>query len=252
MPKAIIQPCSAITQPPEQRYHRTVTQNRSQHSQNVQHTTRKYAYNSHSMKVIGITGTIGSGKSSVLRILEEMGCPVIDADLEAHRSYARGTRAYREIVAEFGEGILDDRRSINRGILGGIVFASPEARARLNSIVHPATRRRVLEILKRLSTAGHEWAALEATLLIEAEWTDMVDRLWVVAAPDESVIARLHRDRGQDAHQVRGRMAVQMPASRMMEHADDIIYNDGDLELLRTRVEALWQGLSQPTQSRAC
>ena len=195
------------------------------------------------MQVLGVTGTIGSGKSTVCKMLAELGCPVIDADLEAHRSYGKGTRAYRDIVAAFGAGILDSRGRIDRAVLGSIVFGSSEARTRLNAIVHPATRHRIERALRRLQAAGHRWAAVEATLLIEANWLHMVDRLWVVAAPDLSVISRLHRDRGQDEHHVRSRMAVQMTPGRMMEFADDIIYNDGDIVALRARVESLWSAL---------
>ena len=199
------------------------------------------------MRVIGVTGTIGSGKSTVCRMLVELGCPVIDADREAHLSYGRGTRAYRDVVAEFGEDILDSKGSIDRTMLGAVVFAHPEARRRLNAIVHPATLRRVVRKLRLLAAAGHDWAAVEATLLIEAGWRDMVDRLWVVAAPDDSVMARLRRDRGQDEDHVRSRMSAQMPVRQMMENADDIIYNDGDMEALRTRVESLWSSLSRST-----
>ena len=202
------------------------------------------------MRVIGVTGTIGSGKSTVCRILTELGCPVIDADLEAHLSYRQGTRAYRDIVAAFGECILDPNGRIDRASLGEIVFAHPEARRRLNAIVHPATQRRVMRKLHLLDSAGHAWGAVEATLLIEAGWRDMADRLWVVAAPDVSVVARLRRDRNQDEDHVRTRMSAQMPVLQMMEYADDIIYNDGDVEALRSRVESLWSALSPPTPPR--
>jgi len=198
------------------------------------------------MRVIGVTGTIGSGKSTVCRMLKELGCPVIDADLEAHLSYAPDTSTYKEIVATFGERILDSRGNVDRSSLGELVFADPQARKRLNSIVHPATLQRVVSSLRQFAAAGHDWAAVEATLLIEAGWRDMVDRLWVVAAPEDSVVARLRRDRNQDEDHVRTRMSAQMPMLQMMEHADDIIYNDGDLEALRTRVESLWSHLPRP------
>ncbi len=147
-------------------------------------------------------------------------------------------------MADFGPGILDASGRIDRKALGPIVFADPAARERLNAIVHPAARRRVTSKLRRLSAQGHEFGAVEATLLIEAGWTDMVDVLWVVAAPVDSVIARLGRDRGQDETEVRSRLSTQLPAQKMMERADDIIYNDGDTGTLRARVEYLWHGLS--------
>ena len=203
------------------------------------------------MKIIGVTGTIGSGKSTVCQILVDLGCPVIDADLEAHATYRRGTHTYRHMVAAFGDAILDDKGSIDRESLGRVVFADSAARDRLNAIVHPATRRRVSSRLRRLAGAGHEWAAVEATLLIEAGWRNMVDRLWVVTAPTDHVIARLRRDRGQDEELVRRRMTAQMPPLRMMEQADDIIYNDGGVQALRMRVTSLWNAVSQPASSTA-
>ena len=199
------------------------------------------------MKVLGVTGTIGSGKSTVCRMLAEMCCPVIDADSEAHLSYRRGTRAHHEIVSVFGERILDPQGRIDRTVLGGIVFADTQSRARLNAIVHPATRRRVVRRLARLNLEEHAWVVLEATLFVEAGWLDLIDRLWLVAAPVEAVVSRLHRDRGQDENQVRSRLSAQMPVTRMMERADDIIYNDGDIEALRNRVQSLWDGLDTST-----
>jgi len=199
------------------------------------------------MKVLGVTGTIGSGKSTVCRMLAEMGCPVIDADIEAHRTYRRGTRVYRDIVTAFGQGVLDPQGRIDRPSLGAIVFSDPQSRARLNDIVHPATRRRVMHRAARLAAEGHEWIALEATLFIESGWLGLLDRLWVVVAPVDEVISRLQRDRGQNESQVRCRIAAQASGVSMMERADDIIYNDGNLETLRLRVESLWNGLDAAT-----
>lgn len=198
------------------------------------------------MIIIGIIGTIGSGKSTVCKILAELGCPVVDADREAHRSYARGTHAYRAIVKEFGTSVLDAGGRVDRQELGALVFSNPEARRRLNGIVHPATRRRVERRLARLAELGHAATAIEATLLIEAGWRDMVDRLWVVASPLADVLERLHRDRGQDERQVRSRLDSQMPIRQMMEQADDIIINDGDMDALRLRVESLYRDLRVP------
>jgi dephospho-CoA kinase len=199
------------------------------------------------VKVLGVTGNIGSGKSTVCRTLADMCCPVIDADVEAHLSYRRGTIAQHQIVAAFGERVLDPAGRIDRTVLGGIVFSDPESRVLLNSIVHPATRRRVESHLARLSSEGHAWAVLEATLVFEAGWLDLIDRLWVVAAPVDAVVSRLNRDRGQNEQQVRFRIAAQTPAVQMMERADDIIYNDGDLEALRSRVLSLWSELNAST-----
>ncbi len=179
-----------------------------------------------------------------------MGCPVIDADVEAHLSYRRRTHAHDRLVSVFGQRILDAEGRIDRVILGPIVFSDPHARAVLNDIVHPATRHRVESRLATLQSQGHPWAVLEATLFVEAGWLDLVDRLWLVVAPVDSVLTRLRRDRGQDEDRVRRRIAAQMPPPKMMELADDIIYNDADLAALRARVFSLWRELNESPASR--
>ncbi len=195
------------------------------------------------MQVLGITGNIGSGKSTVGRLLEQLGCPVIDADLVAHRVYRRGSRTWRQVVETFGSRAVRGDGAIDRTWLGALVFSDARARQRLNAIVHPATRRSVQRRLAALRRKGHGWAAVEATLLIEAGWLDMVDRLWVVAAPEDAVVARLGRGRNLDEAEVRVRLAAQMPAGAKMERADDVVYNDGDAEELALRVRQLWNAL---------
>jgi len=193
--------------------------------------------------VLGITGNIGSGKSTVCHLLQQQGCPTIDADKEAHETYRNGTDIWREIVDMFGPDVLAADGEIDRISLGRKVFSNGTARERLNALVHPATRTRVEDYLARCRTEGHKWAAVEATLLLEAGWHDMVDRIWLVASPESLVIERLRQDRGQSETVSKARIAAQMSALEKVEHADDIIYNDGTLKDLRTRVDQLWQNL---------
>ncbi len=195
------------------------------------------------MRVLGVTGNIGSGKSTVGLLLRQLGCPVVDADLVAHRAYRRGSHAWRRIEETFGPRAVRSDGAIDRAWLGALVFADARARERLNAIVHPATRQSVRRRLAALQREGHPWAAIEATLLIEAGWLDMVDRLWVVAAPEDAVVERLGRDRHMDEAGVRVRLAAQMPAGAKMARADDIIYNDGGEAELAARVRQLWDAL---------
>lgn len=202
------------------------------------------------MNVLGLTGNIGSGKTSVGEILREIGCPVIDADREAHRTYKAGSDTWQEVVDAFGPGIVAPNGEIDRQILGSRVFEDPEALARLNAIVHPATRARVERRLTEFRQDGYEWATIEATLLIESGWRDMVAQLWVVAAPVELVVARLEVSRKLSEADIRSRIAAQMPAQEKMALADEILYNDGNLDDLRRRVEQLWGNLaSKPSAS---
>ena len=196
------------------------------------------------MKVLGLTGNIGSGKTSVGEILRELGCPVIDADREAHRTYRAGSDTWQEIVDAFGRDIVTSDGEIDRQALGSKVFEEPEELARLNAIVHPAARARVERRLTEFSQDGYEWATVEATLLIESGWRDMVTQLWVVAAPVDLVVARLEVSRKLSEEDIRSRIAAQMPAREKMALADEILYNDGNLDDLRRRVEQLWGKLA--------
>ena len=194
--------------------------------------------------MLGLTGNIGSGKSSVGEILRQLGCPVVDADREAHRTYKAGSVTWQEIVAAFGSDIVAPDGEIDRQALGSRVFKEPEALARLNAIVHPATLERVERRLTEFNHDGYAWATIEATLLIESGWTDMVTQLWVVAAPVDLVVARLEVSRDLSEADIRSRIAAQMPAKEKMLLADEILYNDGNLEDLRRRVEQLWSKLA--------
>ncbi|MBE9506120.1 MAG: dephospho-CoA kinase [Chloroflexi bacterium] len=201
------------------------------------------------MRVIGVTGNIGSGKSTVCHMLERRGCPVVDADMQAHETYRRGTTVWRGILSAFGPEVLGPDGEVNRTALGRRVFDDAAARERLNALVHPATKRRVQRLLAGFRTQGYEWAAVEATLLIEAGWQRMVDRIWLVASPEALVIDRLRRDRDQTGSESKARIAAQMSAIEKMEHADDIIYNDSSLGELEARMEQLWQGLTATRES---
>ena len=196
------------------------------------------------MRVIGVTGNIGSGKSTVCHMLERRGCLVVDADMQAHETYRRGTAVWHRIVSAFGPEVLGPDGEVDRTALGKRIFSDAAARERLNALVHSATKRRVQRLLAGFRTQGYEWSAVEATLLIEASWQRMFDRIWLVASPEALVLDRLSRDRHQPGSESKARIAAQMSSIEKMEHADDIIYNDGSLEELEARVEQLWQGLA--------
>src|SRR5262249_4053186 len=154
------------------------------------------------MLTIGLTGGIGSGKSTVARMLAELGAPILDADKVAHTTYAPGGSAYEAVVAAFGEQILAADRTVDRAKLGPIVFAKPEELTRLTSIVWPATRKRLQELIAQMRSEGHKLPiVVEAAILIEAQWTPLFDEIWVVTAARERVIERVERDRGMRPEQ---------------------------------------------------
>ena len=198
------------------------------------------------MFVIGLTGGIGTGKSTVSGLLKELGAEVIEADKVAHEAYEPGTPGWQEVVEAFGEGILDADGRIDRKALGGIVFGDEEARKRLNAITHPIVRRLLEERIIGLERIGTRVAVVEVPLLIEAikqqsQWTKMLDEIWVVTAPAEQVIARVQARSGLDETAIRARIESQATEQERIEYADAIIDNSGSLERLRCEVTNLWR-----------
>jgi dephospho-CoA kinase len=195
------------------------------------------------MIVIGLTGGIASGKSTVSRVLSDLGAVVIDADRVGHEAFRPDTDAWREVVAAFGNDVLGQNQEIDRGKLAAIVFQDPEALERLNSIMHPTIRRMVEQRIDTLRSQGVALAVVEAALLIEAGWTDLVDRVWVTDASEDAVIGRLCDQKGFTGEQARARINSQMSAVDRSKHADVVIRNDSDVAALTEKVKQLWQGI---------
>jgi len=195
------------------------------------------------MTVIGITGNIGSGKGTVCQILASLGAVIIDADKLAHEAYQPHSHTWQEIVTAFGKHILKSDNEIDRQKLGQIVFSYPAALARLNKIVHPETYRMVKQRIESYRRQGAKTIALEAALLIEAGWMNLVDKLWLVIAPDDVVLQRLTEHKGSDRAELLARLKSQMPPEEKIKYADEIIYNDSDLNQLEAKVTELWHSL---------
>lgn len=195
------------------------------------------------MKVIGLTGGIGSGKSTVSQFLAELGATIIDADAIGHEVFKPETEAWREVVATFGKQIINPDGTINRQKLGTIVFANPEARARLNEIMHPRIYEVVKAQLEEYRRQGVNGVVLEAPLLVEAGWASLVDELWVTTAPEDTVLKRLRERTGLSAAESRARIRAQLPEEERLKHADVVIDTDCALDELKVRVKELWRGL---------
>jgi dephospho-CoA kinase len=194
--------------------------------------------------VIGLTGGIGSGKSTASRILEELGAEVIDADKVGHKIYLPDTPAWREIVAAFGERVLAPDRSIDRTKLGPLVFADPKALQTLNSITHGkiyAFIQGQIDYIRRKQTA--RVVVVEAAVLLEAGWRSLVEHVWVVVASVEVVIARLKTYKQFTEEQARARIAAQLSNEERIAQADKVIWNNHGLPELRHAVEEAWREL---------
>ena len=197
------------------------------------------------MKVIGLTGGIGSGKSTVSRLLAELGAVVLDADTVGHQAYQPGTETWKELVAAFGEEIVSPDGTIDRKKLGAIVFGDPESLARLNRIVHPRMFDMMKAQIEEHRRQSVSVVVLEAAILLEAGWTPLVDEVWVTVASEPTVVRRAIERTGLPEEQVRARIRSQLSNKEREKAASVVISNDGDLEELRAKVAELWKGLGQ-------
>lgn len=195
------------------------------------------------MKVIGLTGGIGSGKSTVSRYLAELGAVVLDADKVGHAAFQPDTEAWREVVAAFGRQILTPGGEIDRKKLGEIVFNDPEAMSRLNRIMHPRMYDMVAKQIAEYRRQGVDVMVIEAAILIEAGWTALVDEVWVAIASEATVIKRLKEQRQLDSAQTLARIRSQLSSEERGKHADVVIDNDGDLDEMKAKVRDLWARL---------
>ena len=198
------------------------------------------------MFVIGLTGGIGTGKTQVSDILASLGATIINADQVGHEAYLPNTSTWRDVVAAFGRGVLSESGEIDRGKLGGIVFSDPDALKRLNSITHPRIFEMIRERISALGGEGVRRVVVEAALLIEANWTPLVDQVWVVTSEEADVVARLAARTNLSEESIRARIASQMPQVERVTHADVIINNNGDLGQLRSEVRKAWQESAKP------
>ena len=194
------------------------------------------------LRLIGLTGGIGTGKSSVARFLVKRGIPVIDADELARTAVEPGQPALADIGAAWPQTITSEGR-LDRRALAAVVFADAEARRRLESILHPRSVALASQRAGELARAGHQVAFYEASLLVEKNRYRELDGLVVVDAPEAVRIARVAARDGVTAEQVRARMAAQAPMAEQRRVADVILDNDGDLAALQSKVEALLETL---------
>jgi dephospho-CoA kinase len=195
------------------------------------------------MKVIGLAGGIGSGKSTVSRFLAELGAVILDVDRVGHEAFKPDTEIWRQVVATFSSQILTPGGDIDREKLGEMVFGNPESLARLNRIMHPRMHEIVTAQLDDYRRQGMDVVVLEAPLLIEAGWASSVDEVWVTTASEATVLSRLEEQKGLSRQQALARIYSQLSSEERVRHADVVIDTDCDLDELRARVGELWRRL---------
>ncbi len=191
-------------------------------------------------RVIGLTGGIGSGKSTASETMAKLGAVVIDADKVGHEAYLPNTDTWQALVKEFGKGILTADNTIDRKKLGALVFSHPDNLKKLNGIVHP----RMYEMMKKRITdykkQGVKVIVVDAAILFEANWTPLVDEVWVVIADEINVVKRAVARTGLPEEQIRSRLRSQMSNEERVKRANLVIHNDGSLEDLKKKVTELW------------
>jgi len=192
------------------------------------------------MLVIGLTGSIGTGKSVAADYLARLGGSVIDADQVGHEAYTPQSDAWHKVVGAFGDEILEPNKEINRNKLGAIVFSNPDQLARLNQIMHPMMACMVENKIKDLRGEGAEVVVLEAALLFEAGWDSLVQEVWVIDSPEELVIQRLSDRNGFTQQEIRKRISSQMDRSERLSRADCVINNSGDIPQMESAIDDLW------------
>ncbi len=192
---------------------------------------------------MGLTGGIGSGKSTGARMFAEQGVPVVDADQIARDVVAPGTDGLAEIRAAFGDSILAPDGSLDRKALGERVFADADARKQLEAILHPRIARASMARFAELASEGHPYAIYEAALLVENGSHRMMSALIVVTASEATQLARVQARDGLSEAEARARMAAQLPLEEKVRVADYVIENDGDVEDTRARAREVHRAL---------
>ena len=193
------------------------------------------------MFTIGLTGGIGTGKSTVAGVLEDLGGKLVDADRVGWQVYGAGTGGYRAVVDEFGEVVVGPDGEIDRKKLGSIVFGDPARMEALTGIVWPLIAGAVADRIAEETACGTSILVVEAAVLFEARWEHLFDEIWVVTAGNEMAVERLIRRDGVVAESVRARMAAQLPDEERVRRADVVIDNGGDLAELRRSVKRVWR-----------
>lgn len=186
--------------------------------------------------VVGLTGGIASGKSTVSNMLKEMGITVIDADVEARLAVEPGEPAYEKIVACFGKEILLEDGSINRAKLGAIVFSDEEKRLQLNRIVHPEVRKRMIDKRDRAIRGGEQLIVMDIPLLLESKLTYMVDKVLLVYVDEDTQLWRLMKRNNFSKEEALSRIRAQMPLKEKIRYSDAVIDNNGTVEKTREQL----------------
>lgn len=200
------------------------------------------------MITIGLTGNIGSGKSTVARRLESLGAKIIDADQVARKVVLPGAPGLQEIADVFGPGVLDSQGQLDRKKMGALVFADPRAREKLNNITHPRIKEEIRSEINAFkkesqSSSGPGVLVIDAALLIEVGLNHNVDEIWVVKTGLNEQIERLTKRDGLSSNEAKRRIAAQMPQEDKIRLATRVIDNTGEISETIMQVDRYWNDM---------
>jgi len=195
--------------------------------------------------ILGLTGGIATGKTTVAKMFASFGAKVIDADRISHRLMDEDKKLKERIISVFSEDVLGKNGRIKRGRLAALIFDNPSALRRLNKIMHPAI---ISRIKKELKECKQKVAVLDAPLLIEAGLSELVDKLIVVKADEKIQVSRCRQKTGASKQEIKKRIRAQMPLSEKIAVADYVIDNNGRLDRTRKQVKEIWKGVNLSRQ----
>lgn len=185
------------------------------------------------MKTIGLTGIMGAGKSSVIRLLKEAEVPVLDCDAINAQLLEPGNAGWQALCQRYGDALLHPDGTIDKVKMSNVIFRNEMEKQAVEAILHPLIK---AEIAARLSQLDVEQAVVEVPLLFEVKWEDSFDEIWVVSCQEEILLERLQKFRGVSYEEAKRRLAHQIPQKEKCERAHVVLYNDKDLDSLRTQV----------------
>lgn len=189
------------------------------------------------MRCIGLSGVIGSGKSTLISLLKEKQIPVLDCDQINAELLQIGEEGYTQIKASFTQDLWNEDGSLNKVKMSQHIFSNPKQKEKLEAILHPLIKQEILSRLENLK--GFDLAVVEVPLLFEVKWETFFDEVWVVASSEENRIYRLKTYRNISEEEAKRRMKYQMPLEEKIAKADKVFYNDGDISDLKKQLETV-------------